>query len=92
MDGKREPIKAIRDQVKAGNLTRNEAHEEIKLINEAVREEIENCEDCIEAREAICACNTTLFESIGTELNLTEEQPEIWNEWLSEHPRPCSDG
>lgn len=92
MDGKKEQIKAIRDKVKAGDLTRNEAYEKIKLINEAVREEIESCEACIEAREAICACNTTLFESIGTDLNLTDEQLEVWNDWLSEHPRPCTDG
>ena len=92
MERKKEQLKAIRDEVKAGNLTRIEAHEELKLINEAVREEIENCEACIEAREAICACNTALFESIGTDLNLTDEQLEEWNDWLSEHPRPCSDG
>jgi len=90
MEGKKEQVRSIRDEVKAGGLTREEAHEQLKMLNETTREEIENCEACVEAREAICACNNSLFESIGTEL--TDEQLEVWNEWLSEHPLPCSDG
>ena len=92
MEGTKEQIQAIRDQVKAGDLTREEAREELKILSAATREEIENCEACIEAREAVCACNTTMFDSIGTDLELTKEQLVVWNEWLSEHPRPCTGG
>jgi len=92
MEGTKEQMQSIRDMVKAGTLTREEARKLIKKQNEATREEIENCEACIEARDAMCACNTTLFESIGAEIELTEEQLVIYNEWLTKHPRPCPGG
>jgi len=40
----------------------------------------------------MCACNTTLFESIGAEIEFTEEQLGIFNDWLAKHPRPCTGG
>lgn len=92
MEGMKEQVRAIREEVKAGNLTRKEAHEQLKILNKATREEIKNCEACIEARVAICAYNTNLFESIGTDIGLTTEQLEVWNKWLSVHPLPCTDG
>ena len=91
MESTKEQMQAIRDRVKAG-LTREDARVIIKELNEATREEIENCEACIEARDAMCACNTTLFESIGAEIELTEEQLLIFNEWVTKHPRPCIGG
>lgn len=92
MEGKKEQVRAIRDQVKDRTLIREEAHEQLKIINEATREEIENCAACIKAREAICECNTNLLESIGLDIRLTVEQLEVWTEWLREHPLPCNDG
>jgi len=80
-EAKREQIIAIRDQVKAGELTREEARELIMEINIATREEIENCEACIEAKEAMLVCKETLFENIVSILD--EDQLVIWNEWLS---------
>ncbi len=80
-EAKKEQIIAIRDQVKAGELTREEARELIKEINIATREEIENCEACIEAKEAMLVCKNALFENIASILE--EDQLIIWNEWLS---------
>jgi Spy/CpxP family protein refolding chaperone len=87
MEAKKSDIQAIRDLVKAGELNRVEARAEIKIINEATREEIKNNEISIQAKEDICNCNTTMLENI--ELLLDEEQLSIWNEWLGKLPRDC---
>ena len=92
MEGKKDQVIAIRDAVISGDITREEAHEQLKALNEAVREEVENCEACLEAKEAICECNDNLFDKIITELGLTEDQLQLWNEWLTEHPSPCAEG
>ena len=90
MEGKKVQVQAIRDQVRSGGLTRAEARVQLKILNEETREEIKNCEACIEARGAMCTCNATLFESIAEELSV--DQLAIWENWLDEHPRPCTEG
>lgn len=90
MEKRKADIKAVRDLVKAGELTRTEARAEIRKINEATKEEIKNNDVCIQAKEDICACNKTLLENIASILD--ENQLTIWNEWLSNMPRPCIGG
>jgi Spy/CpxP family protein refolding chaperone len=90
MEAKKLALDAIRDSVKAGELTREDAREKIKLINDQTREEIENNEACVEARDAMCACNTNMMENITSILD--EDQFLIWTDWLSERPTPCSGG
>ncbi|MBU0473669.1 MAG: hypothetical protein KKF62_05855 [Bacteroidetes bacterium] len=90
MENRKDVLKAIRDKVKNGELSRADAQLEIKKINEATREEIENNEACAEARIAICACNTNMLENIASILD--ETQLALWNKWLSERPNPCIGG
>lgn len=88
MEGTREERRAIHELVKSGEMTREEGREEIRVLNEKAREEIKNCEECIEAREAMCECNNMLINNISSELE--PDQLSIWEKWLEDHPTPCS--
>ncbi len=77
----------IIQQVRNGELNREEARELLKALNEATRQAIEECPECVEAREKICECNSSLFENIGSILD--DGQLEIWNLWLEDLNRPC---
>lgn len=84
-----EERREIIQQVRDGEMTREEARELIKEINESKREEIENCPECVEARDAMCVCNLTLFDDIASLLN--DDQLETWNEQTENLEGPCFD-
>ncbi len=88
MEGTREERRAIHGRVESGEITREEGREEIRVLNEKAREDIEKYEECIEAKEAMCECNRNLMENISTILD--EDQLSIWEKWLEDHPTPCS--
>jgi len=78
-----EDRRAIHEQFRNGDLTREEAREQIMLIYETLREDLENDEDVLAARQAVRDCFDLLFENIAGEL--TDEQLEMWNEWLENY-------
>jgi len=78
-----EQRRAIYEQLRNGEITREEAQELIRGIFEELREDLENDEDVQAARAAIEACFDTLFDNIAAEL--TEEQLALWNEWLENY-------
>lgn len=82
-----EARKAIREQVRAGELTREEAREQIKALNIETKEKIQNDPTCQEAKEAMCNCRTTFLDSI--ESILVDSQIEIWEKWKTNHPGSC---
>ncbi|MBU1100178.1 MAG: hypothetical protein KKA84_07215 [Bacteroidetes bacterium] len=88
MEYGREQRQAIVQQVKDGTITREEA----KPLFEALGEEIRGMMDANEAAQTIkaemCAAAETLFVNI-TSL-FTEEQLELWNQWIADHPSPCA--
>lgn len=88
MEGTREERKEIHDRVKSGEISREQGKEEIRALNEKAREDIKNCEECVEAREEICECNKNLLDNISSTLDT--DQLTIWKDWLNDHPTPCS--
>jgi hypothetical protein len=78
-----EDRRAIYEQLRNGELTREEAQEAIRQIFEDLRNDLENDEGVQAARAAVEDCFDTLFENIAGEL--TEEQLEMWNEWLENY-------
>lgn len=90
MEGTREERRAIHELVESGEISREAGRAEIRALNEKAREAIENSEECIEAREAMCECNKNLMENITSILDGNEDQLSIWEKWLEDHPTPCS--
>lgn len=90
MDDVKDERKAIYELFRNGELSREEARTKIHELNLIVREDIKNSPDCIAAADAICECNNNFMTNIGSFLE--EEQLFIWEQWLDEHPTPCSGG
>ncbi|MFC2084817.1 hypothetical protein ACFLS9_07150 [Bacteroidota bacterium] len=82
--------KEIIDQLKNGELTRTEAKELLEELNQQTRQQIMSDESVIAAKEELCSCKLTLFESISPILDA--KQLEIWNNWVAGIPDPCLDG
>jgi len=78
---------AIIAQVRAGEITREEARDLLHELNRETRNLIANDPECAAAREAMCDCKEALFNSISS--ILTEDQLTIWNRWIESHPGGC---
>jgi len=80
--------KSLRDQVKAGTITREEAATQMKAAQEAAKAETQAADDALKA--ALEACKARLYEQIvGL---LTPEQLTIWNNWITTGEIPCPRG
>jgi hypothetical protein len=76
----REERRAIIEQLRNEEITREEARELLRQLNMETREALRTNPLREEIRESLQDCREALLENIA-EL-LTEEQLEIWNEWL----------
>jgi Spy/CpxP family protein refolding chaperone len=74
--------KAIIDRVKAGEITREEAHAEMNVLRAEMRESMQNDPEREALIEALKECRKAFIDSISG--ILTPEQLEIWNAWLAE--------
>ncbi len=74
-------LRAVLADLKAGNITRAEASQKIKAINQETRESLKNNPDRATALAAMKACRDNLFASIRG--ILTAEQQVIWDAWVA---------
>lgn len=88
MEYGKEERQAIIQQVQEGSLTREEA----KTLFVALHEEIKALVDASEAAQVIktemCDLADALFANILT--IFTDEQAELFNQWLADNPGPCA--
>ena len=82
-----EQRRAILEAAKAGEITREEAHEQIMALNQATREASRENPDNQEAFEALCDCKLALFDGIRPILD--EEQQAVWDAWVAMLEGPC---
>ncbi|MBX3042795.1 MAG: hypothetical protein KIT33_12840 [Candidatus Kapabacteria bacterium] len=71
----------IMQQVKSGDITREQAQRLINQLNQKVREAMINNPALVEIREGLKDCRDELFDAIAELLN--EEQLEIWERFLN---------
>ncbi len=74
----------IYEAYKNGDITREEATEQLKLLAEEARQLMQENTARLDACEAMKECRRILLENIGGVL--TEEQLVKWNEWISRLP------
>lgn len=74
----------IMEQLKNGEITREEAQRQLKLLALEAREALKNNPARLEACEAMKECRRVLLAAIGG--ILTQEQLVKWQEWLSKLP------
>lgn len=89
MEYGKEQRQAIIQQVKDGLITREEAKPLFEALGEEIKAMIDENEAAQVIKSEMCLLAETLFSSITP--YFTEEQTEIWNQWLSDHPGPCAD-
>lgn len=82
-----EARKLIVEDVRAGKVTRQEAAEKIKVLNERTKTAIANNPASVAIKRQMCAVRTTLFSNIA--LILTPDQLTKWDEFSSKIPNPC---
>jgi Spy/CpxP family protein refolding chaperone len=76
---------AIRADLKAGTITREEANARVKALNERMKNATQAAE--AQVRAAVKACMDTFFANL--ESILTPEQLALWNEWKRTGKSPC---
>ncbi|HRK58837.1 MAG TPA: hypothetical protein PLI74_04285, partial [Candidatus Kapabacteria bacterium] len=80
--------KSLREQVKAGTITREDAAAQMRAAQEAVKAQMKAADEALKA--ALEACKTRLYTQIAG--LLTPEQLRIWNNWLATGEVPCPRG
>ena len=80
-----EARRTIMEQVKNGEITREEAKRQLNQLNMKVREAIRTHPINEEVRLGLIACNEEFFDSIAD--LLTEEQLVIWKRFLDSLPK-----
>lgn len=80
--------KSLREQVKAGTITREEAAAQMKAAHEAAKTEMQSANETLKA--ALEACKARLYSQIAG--LLTAEQLVTWNNWLATGEIPCLRG
>lgn len=78
-------MNAIRADVKAGTITREEAAARIKALNDRMRAATQEAE--AQVRAALKSCMDTFFA--GIEAMLTPEQLTLWMQWKTTGQSPC---
>ncbi len=84
-----EERKLIVEDLKAGNITRQEAAAKLKALNEETRDKIKNNPASQTIKASMCVLRNSLFDSIVSKLNLTADQLTKWNDFSSRIPNPC---
>jgi Spy/CpxP family protein refolding chaperone len=78
-------IDAIKEQVKAGTLTKADARTQIEALNASLKPAVQAAEAAMKA--ALEACRASLMANI--ESILTPEQLVIWMQWKTTGKAPC---
>jgi Spy/CpxP family protein refolding chaperone len=78
-------IDAIKEQVKAGTLTKADARTQIEALNSSLKPAVQAAEAAMKA--ALEACRASLMANI--ESILTPEQLVIWMQWKTTGKAPC---
>jgi hypothetical protein len=78
-----EDRREIHEQFRNGEITREEARDDIRAIYTQLREDLDNNEEVLDARQAVRDCFETLFGNIEEELD--EDQKELWESWLENY-------
>lgn len=73
--------KSIIEQVKAGEMTKEEAKSEFQSMRADIKEKLHSSERLKELREALKKCREEFHENISS--ILTDEQLEIWLEFIN---------
>lgn len=76
---------AIRADLKAGTITREEANAKVRALNERMKNATQRAE--AQVREAVKACMDRFFARL--ESILSPEQLALWNEWKRTGKSPC---
>jgi len=76
---------AIRADLKAGTITREEANAKVKALNERMKNATQEAE--AKVRAAVKECMDRFFSRL--ESILTPEQLALWNEWKRTGKSPC---
>ena len=76
---------SLKSQVKAGTITRAEAHAQMKAFKDANAQAMRDAADVM--RAAVKVCNDTFLA--GIEALLTPEQLSLWNQWKTTGTNPC---
>ncbi len=76
---------SLKAQVKAGTITRADAHAQIKAFKDANAQAMQAAIDVMKA--AVKVCNDTMLA--GIEALLTPEQLLLWNQWKATGSNPC---
>jgi Spy/CpxP family protein refolding chaperone len=76
---------AIRADLKAGTITREEANAKVKALNDRMKNATQEAE--AKLRAAVKACMDRFFARL--ESILTPEQLALWNEWKRTGKSPC---
>ncbi|MDP3580797.1 MAG: Spy/CpxP family protein refolding chaperone [Ignavibacteria bacterium] len=79
--------KAIAQDVKDGKITRREAEEKIKSLNERVRNAIETNPATATIKTQMCAARKTFLDGVRAEL--TTEQQTTWDDAVARMKSPC---
>lgn len=87
LDQARAERQAILDRVKAGEITRDEAKDLIRQLNEDTRTQIENTDGFAEMKAELCDLKKILVADITG--ILSESQLVQWNDWLANLQDEC---
>ncbi len=80
--------RAIKTAFEEGEITRSEAEEQIRALNEAKRTQLREAAESLGTPEAVCACKQTLLDSISGILDAESQQP-AFDEWVAGLQGPC---
>ena len=82
-----EQRQAIKDAVQNGDITREEARQQLRELSESTREAIRNNPENEPFKEALCACKLAHFDNIRAGLN--ETQQATWDAWVASLEGGC---
>lgn len=87
IEAAKEQRKAIAQDVKDGKITKREAEQKIKNMNERVRNAIETNEATVAVRRKMCDARKTFLD--GVRVELTTEQQTTWDDAVARMKSPC---
>jgi len=82
-----EQRQAIMEAVQNGDITREEAREQLRELSESTREAIRNNPDNGPFREALCVCKLAHFDNVRAVLD--ETQQATWDAWVGSLEGDC---
>ncbi len=87
IDAANEQRQAIMDALQNGDITREEAREQLRELSESTRELIRNNPENEPFRQALCACKLAHFDNVRAILD--ETQQASWDAWVASLENGC---